>query len=82
MVLFLSGFAVPIRFFPDWAQPTLLALPFSAMVQVPSDVFLGRLSGADLLIALARQAAWVVALLFTAQAVVSLAMRRVSIQGG
>jgi ABC-2 type transport system permease protein len=82
IMLFLGGFAVPLRFFPEWAQPTLFALPFSAMVQVPTDVFLGRLSGIDLLFALARQAAWGLVLLVAAHGAVALAMRRVSIQGG
>jgi hypothetical protein len=45
-------------------------------------VFLGRLSGIDLLFALARQAAWGLVLLVAAHGAVALAMRRVSIQGG
>jgi ABC-2 type transport system permease protein len=80
--LFLGGFIVPLRFFPDWLQPVLLALPFAAMTQVPSDLFVGRLSGAAALAALAQQAAWAVAMLAVAQAVARLATRRVVTQGG
>jgi ABC-2 type transport system permease protein len=82
VVLFLGGFAVPLRFFPDWLQPVLLSLPFAAIVAVPSDIFVGRLSGAEILTALLGQAAWALALLAAAQLVVSLAVRRVSVQGG
>jgi ABC-2 type transport system permease protein len=82
LVLFLGGFLVPLRFFPDWSQPVLLHLPFAAMIQVPSDIFVGRLGGADAVYALLGQAAWALALLAAAQLVVSFAVRRVSIQGG
>jgi ABC-2 type transport system permease protein len=82
LVLFLGGFVVPIRFFPEWAQPVLLALPFASIIEVPCDILAGRLSGTDMLAALAGQAVWAVALLFAAQCVVSQATRRVSVQGG
>lgn len=82
VVLFLGGFVVPLRFFPDALQPLLLSLPFAAIIQVPSDIFVGRVHGADLVPLLAGQAAWAVALLALAQVVVRLAVRRVSLQGG
>jgi ABC-2 type transport system permease protein len=82
VVLFLGGFVIPIRWFPDWLQPLLLALPFAAIVQVPTDIFIGRLSGSEMLSALSQQALWATALLLASQLVVQLAMRRVSIQGG
>lgn len=82
LVLFLGGFVIPLRFFPDWIQPLLLSLPFAAIIQVPTDIFIGRLHGLDVLAALAGQAAWAIVLLGLAQALVLLAMRRVSLQGG
>jgi ABC-2 type transport system permease protein len=82
LLLFLGGFVVPVRFFPEWAQPILLALPFASMIQVPSDIFVGRLDGLDLLPALAGQAMWAIAMLAAAQAVVSRAVKRVIVQGG
>jgi ABC-2 type transport system permease protein len=82
MVMFLGGFVMPLRWFPDWAQPLLLALPFAAMFQTPADIFVGRLSGIPALAAVAGQAAWAIALLGACQVVVSQAVRRVSVQGG
>ena len=82
LVLFLGGFAIPLRFFPDWIQPLLLSLPFAAIVQVPTDIFVGRLQGLDILSALAGQAAWAIVLLGLSQWLVLLAVRRVSLQGG
>jgi ABC-2 type transport system permease protein len=82
LVMFLGGFLIPIYLFPDWLQPLLLALPFAAMVQTPADIFVGRVEGPQVLGALAGQATWAIAMLLACQAVIVLAMRRVTVQGG
>jgi ABC-2 type transport system permease protein len=82
LLMFLGGFVVPLSFFPDWIQPFLLSLPFAGMIQVPSDIFVGRLTGSAALAALATQALWAVCLLALAQVTVMFALRRVSVQGG
>jgi ABC-2 type transport system permease protein len=82
LVLFLGGFVIPLRFFPGWLQPLLLALPFAAIVQTPSDIFVGRVQGPGAALALLSQVVWAVTLLVAAQLCVGLALRRVSVQGG
>jgi ABC-2 type transport system permease protein len=82
LLMFLGGFVVPLRFFPEWIQPLLLSLPFAGMIQVPADIFVGRLTGSASLAALATQALWAVCLLTLAQVTVMFAVRRVSVQGG
>jgi ABC-2 type transport system permease protein len=82
VMLFMSGFTVPVRLFPDWLRSVALALPFAAVAQVPCDVWLERFSAQDLLAALGTQLAWALALLAAAQLVVNLATRRVVTQGG
>jgi ABC-2 type transport system permease protein len=82
LVMFLGGFVVPLRFFPDWLQPLLFSLPFAGIIQIPTDIFIGRLSGASALEALATQALWALAMLGLAQLLVVFAVRRVSVQGG
>jgi ABC-2 type transport system permease protein len=81
-ITLLSGFLVPISFFPDWAQTILRALPFAGMVQVPADVFLERLAGWALVEALAQQLAWAAVLIAAARWIVAIATRRVLVQGG
>ena len=81
-MIFLGGFVVPLRFFPDWLQPLLLALPFAAIIQIPADIFVGRLTGTELLGALAGQALWAVVAPAGVPAGRVAAMRRVSVQGG
>ena len=78
----LSGLALPLGFFPAWAQRIMTLLPWASMIQIPIDVFLGRHTGAGLAGALALQTAWVVALFLVGRAVLASATRRVVVQGG
>lgn len=82
MALLLSGFIVPLPFFPTAVRDVLAVLPFAGIIQTPCDVFLGRLTGANLALAVGRQAMWMVVLLVGAQLLVSRATRRVVVQGG
>jgi len=80
--LFLGGFVVPIRYFPDWLQPVVLALPFASFTQTPADLFVERIRGLEVLGPLLLQVLWAAVLLVAAQLVTLLAIRRVVIQGG
>jgi len=80
--MFLGGFVVPIRYFPDWLQPWVLALPFASITQTPADLFVERVQGADMVLPLVTQIGWAVVLLSCAQLATLLATRRVVIQGG
>lgn len=82
LTMFLGGFVVPIRYFPDWLQPIVLALPFASIMQTPADLFVGRIEGSSALGAVLEQVVWAVALLIAAQLVTVLATRRVVVQGG
>ncbi len=79
---FLSGFLIPLAFFPDWLRPVVQALPFAGIVQTPADVFLERVTGWALMGALGQQALWAALLLGAAQGLVVIATRRVVVQGG
>ncbi|MGI8793878.1 MAG: ABC transporter permease [Acidimicrobiales bacterium] len=80
--LFLSGFILPITFFPGWLEGLARLTPFPAMVQVPVEVFLGKYSGVGLIGAFGGQLIWIAALLGAGRIVVSAATRKVVIQGG
>ncbi len=79
---FFSGLAVPLVLFPGWTHAVVMALPWSALIQVPVDVWLGRRSGAALWSGLAFQAGWAVVLLLACAAALRLAERKVVVQGG
>lgn len=76
---FLSGFLVPIPFFPSWLRTVADVLPFRAIVMLPIEILLGHGSAGT---ALGLQAFWAVALCAAAEGVVVLAVRKVVVQGG
>ena len=79
---FCSGLLVPVRFLPDWLESVVVVLPFVAMLQIPADVFLRELTGAELLGALGFQAFWAAALLLLGRAVFAAGTRKLVVQGG
>ncbi len=78
----LSGFAVPVAFFPGWLKVIAEATPFVYIVQAPIDVFLEKHSGPGLAFVLAMQLAWAIGLLFAGRLMLGAAMRKVVTQGG
>lgn len=82
VALFFSGSYVPLVFLPDWLHAFALWLPFSGMLNVPAQVFMGKLTGADAASALLQQAVWLVALTVLSRALTLAAARRVVAQGG
>jgi ABC-2 type transport system permease protein len=82
VVLFFSGMAIPIRFFPHVLRELCYALPFAAVIQTPVDVWLGKRHGAALAGMLALQLFWAVVLLAVGRLLLARATRRLVIQGG
>ncbi|OGO37433.1 MAG: hypothetical protein A2W35_16235 [Chloroflexi bacterium RBG_16_57_11] len=79
---FLSGFFMPLRFFPDWFQWLCYLTPFPQMINTPVEIYLGVLSAAQTVQALTTQAAWVIFLVLLGQIVLMAGVRRLVIQGG
>jgi ABC-2 type transport system permease protein len=80
--MFFSGLAVPLVLFPGWTREVAMALPWSAFLQVPADVWLGHRAGLRALEGLCFQAFWAAVLLGLCAAVLRLAERKVVVQGG
>ncbi|MFD5745922.1 ABC transporter permease [Streptomyces sp. NPDC127033] len=79
---FFSGLLLPLTLFPGALGEIARALPWSSLLQVPADVFLGRRAGWDLAGAYAFQAGWAAALLAAGRLLQGVATRRVVVQGG
>jgi ABC-2 type transport system permease protein len=82
LLSFLSGFMIPIAFFPPWLALIAQALPFQAISGLPAQVFLGQISGFDVLPTLALQTFWAVALVTVGLFVQRTAMNKLTVQGG
>ena len=82
VILFFSGFIVPINFFPPVLRSLVLLLPFSALANLPVNVYLGNVTGPELAQALVLQAAWIVALVIGGRALLRRLVTRLTVQGG
>ncbi|MBN1583911.1 MAG: ABC-2 family transporter protein [Anaerolineae bacterium] len=79
---FLSGFLMPLRFFPEWFVRLCHLTPFPSMINTVLEVYLGILTGPELFAALGVQLLWIVMLSALGQLVMRAGVRRLVIQGG
>jgi ABC-2 type transport system permease protein len=79
---FFSGFIIPVAFFPEALRTFANATPFPAMLQRTADIFVGRAEGSGILVALAVQVGWALALVAAAYATFAAGTRRLVVQGG
>ncbi|MGI8522961.1 MAG: ABC transporter permease [Nocardioides sp.] len=82
LALFFSGMTLPLVLYPGWLGTLARALPWSAFIQVPNDIWLGKYDGWSLLGALGFQVLWVVLLLGACGLVLRAATAKVVVQGG
>jgi len=78
----LSGFFMPLRFFPAWFQTFCHFTPFPSMVNTVMEIYLGLLTGPALAWALVVQLFWIVILVAICQVTLRAGVRKLVIQGG
>ncbi len=79
---FLSGFLVPLEFFPPTIRSLLEILPFAGMISVPVNVWLEQAQGVEALGLLLRQAVWTAVFIVACHLVLHAATRKLVVQGG
>ncbi len=79
---FLSGFIIPLPFFPDKIRTVCEILPFAAIGSTPLRIYSGDLAGQAAYSFLALQFFWLAALILAGNLLMKLALRRVTLQGG
>lgn len=79
---FFTGSYLPVVFFPAWLYILTNWLPFSGMINVPTQAFLGKLTGGPLLLNILLQLGWLLLLVLVVRQITAIATRRVVIQGG
>lgn len=82
MAIFLSGMVVPVTLFPSWLEAVARASPFTSVLQLPAELWLGLPAGGSVAGHLATQTAWLVASLVGGRVVLAAAVRKVVVQGG
>ena len=82
VIMFFSGFIVPLNFFPPPLQAVANALPFRALAQLPINVYLGKVTLLQMLPTVFSLLAWLLALVVVGRFVLSRMVRRVTLAGG
>jgi ABC-2 type transport system permease protein len=77
-----SGLLLPISFFPMVFQRAFSVLPFEYISYIPVLIYLGKMSGPEILRALALQLFWAASLLALGDGMWRWASRKITIQGG
>lgn len=82
VIMFFSGFIVPLNFFPPWLANIANALPFRGLAQAPINIYLGKLEGRGLIAFAFQQVAWLIVLTVAGRLVLTRMVRRVTLAGG
>lgn len=80
--LLASGLILPIDYLPGWMQQIARLTPFPYTLYVPTEIWLGRLTGEQLLSTLAIQLGWGIGLFVAARGVLRAGERRLQVLGG
>ena len=78
----LSGSMIPLWFMPDWMAPVLNALPFSSIYFTPVQIYLGQLSGQEILTKCLIQLAWITVLSLGGNLLWEKGKKKLVVQGG
>lgn len=78
----LSGAVVPLWFFPSWLVTIADILPFKTIYFIPNAIFVGELSGSELLFSIGLQVFWLIVTYAILRFVWWRATKRVVVQGG
>lgn len=82
IMMFFSGFMIPLSFMPAWLESLARLLPFQAITGLPIEILLGLRHGDQLWSALGLQLVWALTLTLAALAQMRAAMHKIVIQGG
>ncbi len=82
VVEFFSGAVIPLPFFPDRIRGLMELLPFASMQNVPLRIYSGDLSGGAMVRAILVQFLWLFLLVAAGKILNTLAMRKITLQGG
>ena len=78
----LSGTLIPIVFFPKAIQWMFNFLPFSSMIYTPTMIYLGKITGLELIKAVCVQIIWLVILIVISRVMWNAMIKKITILGG
>lgn len=82
LTTFLSGGIIPLPFFPEPIRTIVQVLPFSAMQNIPLQIFSGTITGVEIYYSILFQLFWLAVLILFGKIAMQHALERVVVQGG
>ncbi len=82
LVIVFSGNLLPLPLLPDGVRTLMLVQPFAGLIDIPSRIYLGALSGDSAVAALGLQLFWIAALALIGRWAMERTMRTLEVQGG
>ena len=82
IVMLFSGMLVPIALWPEWLAHIAGWLPFEGLIDIPFSVYLGKITGTEVWIAMSKQMAWSLFFVGVGRLFLSRGFSRLVIQGG
>ncbi len=82
MVNVLSGTMIPVWFLPSWMEGVINLTPFSAIYFTPIQIYLGNVTGIQILGLLIKQGIWIAILYLIGEILWRQGVRKLVIQGG
>ena len=79
---FFSGSLIPLTFFPEYLEKIFRLFPFASMNYTPIMIYLGKLSGKEVVYALMLQIIWILLFYLAGKFLWSFAIKRLTILGG
>jgi len=79
LINLLSGFLIPLAFFPTPLRVVAEILPFRAIIMIPNEIYLGQV---DPVLGLLFQAVWIVMMVLGARWILAKGERKIVVQGG
>ncbi len=80
--VFFSGMFLPLYLFPEPLKSIAFILPFQAIVNTPISIFIGKISGLEILFAIFKQIIWVIVLLGIGRFFLKYSLKKYNAQGG
>jgi ABC-2 type transport system permease protein len=77
-----SGSLIPLPFLPGWLYVAMQYQPFAGLLDFPLRIYSGHLAGSAAILALTRQAVWVIVLVLFGRWMMRRVMARLEMQGG
>jgi ABC-2 type transport system permease protein len=81
-IMLLSGTLVPLAYFPDWMQTALRLLPFSGLVDIPANIYLGIIPASQIFTYGLLQLFWTGVFILIGLKLFNMAVKKLVVQGG